>query len=846
MPSIGETAGKAAAFPPSAASHLREVGEDTVSPIALAVLPPWWGATPAPAPAPAGTLLARPPFDGTYYYPIAVEVLVTRELPNEVDYLTDESAILGPPDGVGLYAGREVDGVRFGNHADITLDFGMSFEAGWTIQVRHRNPNAPGVGVFDGRQTAYSTDGHVWYGVTAWTGDWGPTNVYTWTWDQPVPTDNYEVGAARFIRLGFGFWHGVGSGLDMVEGLIDSVRLSGTIASGSGFGAPIPDAQTLAPCDCPVGCNTHYQNWLNGAINTRTGNYYHSDQDISIPTLAGPLYFERSYNAQATDLYPSPLSPGWTHNYDMNLTFSDADTVVSKGCHGSLFRFTGNGSGPYAPAPGVWATLTRTQSAPYVYHLKGVDQSIYVFDSAGRLTEVRDPQDHRITLTYDGDERLIQVADAAPGSDRSLTLGYTDERVTSLTDHTGRSVHFGYTAGNLTTVTDTLDHVWTYVYSGTTPLLQEARDPEGRVVERTEYDGQGRAVRQWRDFPLGQTPPESQAVRIQYEGLYDTVVITDELGHVTLDWYTPRGTLVWQGSSAGASYRAYDANLNWTSTTDANGHATRYVFDGMAQPEQVTDALGNVTRMEYDGLNHLVSITNALTHTTRYVYEGNLLITTADALSGTVINTYDERGLLVRTVDHGVTTTYGYNGFGQRTVITDAAGLVTRYGYDDAGRLITATAANGLVTVNEYDDGDNLIRVTRNYTAAGGQNYLDVYNLVTEYEYDAAGRRAATTDTVGAVSRSEYDAGGRLARAAQNYLPGHPQNYQDTYNLVTEYGYDVAGRQAWVTDTLGHVTYTEYDELDRVKRTWQNYLPGYSQNWQDTYNLVTAYGYDAV
>jgi hypothetical protein len=41
------------------------------------------------------------------------------------------------------------------------------------------------------------------------------------------------------------------------------------------------------------------------------------------------------------------------------------------------------------------------------------------------------------------------------------------------------------------------------------------------------------------------------------------------------------------------------------------------------------------------------------------------------------------------------------------------------------------------------------------------------------------------------------------------------------------------GNQALVTNTLGNVTFTEYDELNRVARTWRNYLPGQPQNWQD-------------
>ena len=154
--------------------------------------------------------------------------------------------------------------------------------------------------------------------------------------------------------------------------------------------------------------------------------------------------------------------------------------------------------------------------------------------------------------------------------------------------------------------------------------------------------------------------------------------------------------------------------------------------------------------------------------------------------------------------------------------------------------------------MNEYDDGDNLVRVTRNYTTAGAQNYLGLYNQITTYAYSAAGlwgqsRRAWMTDTQGLVTRSEYDAAGRLVRSTRNYTTTTEQNHLNTYNLVTAYGYDEVGNQEYVTDTLGHVTYTEYDELDRVERTWQNYTTTTTaQNYLNTYNLLTEYGYDTV
>ncbi len=653
-------------------------------------------------------------------------------------------------------------------------------------------------------------------------------------------------------------WAGAGVKTVNLSGYAAPYRLTIYMYSGCNGGVAIDNVQFInthifpadqvhAPCDCPVGCSTQTTNWVGGPINTRSGNYHYSREDISIVALGGPLRFERSYNSLETGLYTMPLGTGWTHNYDMDLTFpgdpgGEANTVIVKGCHGSRFRFADNGDGTYTAYPGVWATFTRTVGISPTYYLRGVDQSTYIFTATGQLVEVRDPQGNPIRLMYSGG-RLARVQDATGA--RFLAFVYDVQgRLTEVRDPISRTVRYGYDpAGDLTVVTDTRGLAWTLVYTGA-HLLYEIRDPLNRIVERTAYDAQGRAVRQW-DGMLG------QPLQIGY-GVDGSTVITDPLGHVSIDGYYGYGVLIAQQTSAGHTRRAYDAYFNWRATTDANGHTTGYTFNRMGQPEVITDALGGVTRMAYDGNGNLTMMTDAMGRTTRYTYDArNNLIAQTDAAGNTTRYAYDDYGHVISTTDPlGHTTRYGYDEFGQRVVVTDALGNVTTYGYDPAGRLITTSTGVQLnaptLSVNAYDAADNLVRVIRNYLPGYPQNWQDTYNLVTEYEYDAAGRQVAMTDTLGTVTRSEYDAGGRLIRSIRNFLPGYPQNYQNTYNLVTEYGYDEAGRQVLVTDTLGTVTYTEYDELNRVKRVWRNVLPGYPQNYQNTYNLVTEYGYEAV
>ncbi|MFP4395115.1 MAG: PKD domain-containing protein, partial [Anaerolineales bacterium] len=100
------------------------------------------------------------------------------------------------------------------------------------------------------------------------------------------------------------------------------------------------------------------------------------------------------------------------------------------------------------------------------------------------------------------------------------------------------------------------------------------------------------------------------------------------------------------------------------------------------------------------------------------------------------------------------------------------------------------------------------------------------------------------TDTLGHVTYTEYDELNRVKRTWRNYLPGYPQNHQETYNLVTTYGYNPVGNQTHVTDTLGHVTYTEYDALNRPITVTTNYVDGIFDPARPDEDIIQVTVYD--
>lgn len=389
--------------------------------------------------------------------------------------------------------------------------------------------------------------------------------------------------------------------------LLDNVKLA------SGF----------EECECPFCSEADKQHSVGGPINTYSGRYVYETTDISIPTLGQPLRLERIYNSQRvtnTAVYSQPLGYGWTHNYDVRLIFPDdpigqAGTIFVKAPRGSRLRFVqrpvvigGELAFSYEPAPGIHASMTRTEivTNTFVYTVTASNQETFVFDDSGYLATHIDPKGNETTLTYTGTNTLARVT--APGGQRWLDFGYDDAghggRLTSVTDHTGRRVGYGYDGdNNLIVVTDTLTQEWTYVYSGTTHLLHEVREPSPgeQVIERTFYDERGWAVRQ--EDGLGHL-----VVEIAYPSSYSRVIT--EAGKVVTDTYNAQN--LWTGQmAAGGNSQTYtfDANWNRDGFVDANGNSTYYEYGGDCgcHPTVITDALGSQTTMTYDGNNNLRS-----------------------------------------------------------------------------------------------------------------------------------------------------------------------------------------------------------------------------------------------
>jgi len=596
--------------------------------------------------------------------------------------------------------------------------------------------------------------------------------------------------------------------------------------------------------NCNLGCGESANNGIGGPINTRTGGYDYHVTDISIPSAAGEISFERTYSSLGTALYSTNLGYGWTHNHDLYLTFGDYDAstgirkVTLKGNTANLYDFfQAAGSTTLNPYNGIFASLTQGET---YFTLIDKAQNEYDFDlTSGKLISHTNSNGKKLLYMYDTEGRLTKVSDQ--GGQRYLSFNYfgNETRIASVTDHTGRLITYTYDENDdLVSATDLLGESWTYQYDDWHHITR-VTDPDGKIVERTEYESNtanARAVRQY-------DGAGNLVVSLTYNS-NGTTTLTDALGNSSTDYYNYRNTRNKDVDPNGAqTSKTYDFNFRPTIITDTSGDTTNLVWSANgANLTRVVDGEGNQTDIIYDALNNATSVIDPLNYQTTYEYDRTLLAKVVDATQGETSYTYTAEGYLESVTDgEGVTTSYGYDSLGQRTSMTDELQNAWEYTYDDLGRLVNQIDPLERVTHNEYDAAGRLTRATRNYDPNRAKNADNEWNIVTEYEYDAAGNQTLVRDTLDRETQYEYDDAGRLIKTIDPEL----------HETVSEY--DEAGRLSVTIDALQHHTYYFYDKAGRLKET-KNELDGTTStaynldgtvaNTTDELSRTTYYTYD--
>lgn len=668
-------------------------------------------------------------------------------------------------------------------------------------------------------------------------------------------------------------------------------------------------------------------------VNLVTGAYTYRHQDLSVGSSAYPysLSFIRSYDSASAQagVNSSALGNGWMHNFDMT-AFTDSDgfevlaenspisgaagiaaiyvlqdilnlqtsnakpadrlviaaqierwladqalgNIVAVTLPGSIERFVllpnSGASNVYIPPLGSSSQLSIVPSGGYSYRQKTGESVAFNAASAtasGRAVSWSSPSGATVSLSYNSDGKLASVAN--PATLRTLNLHYTNQKLTSVDDGTGRAISFEYDSQpNLISFSDPLQQTTRFCYDARSQMTQifYPANP-GVPFVTTSYDSSGRASRQ--------VDAAGNVGTLFFAGARSEV--DDPTGTARVSYFSARGRTLASidglGSAdinAGAGSKttyAYDGRERLTLVTAPEGGTTAYSYSAdfndnilkiTRTPKPGSPLAAQITTFDYNPVyNKPVNVTDPLGLVTSMTYDekGNLIASIADAGSSTHFNAratfgYSNIGQILNSVDPlGVLTQFSYDGAGNQisivrdagsgrlnqrisfeynargdqTFITDSRGNVTGNSYDAARRLTATTAPNGLKTSLTYDANDQLIQTQQSannavlrststtYTLTGQPaTATDANSNTTRFSYDSAVRLSSVTDAMGRTTKYGYDSLGRQTSISNPAIQGAP---------LLQKSYTLDGLPASLTDANNHATSFAYDGLDRLATT---------------------------
>jgi RHS repeat-associated protein len=428
------------------------------------------------------------------------------------------------------------------------------------------------------------------------------------------------------------------------------------------------------------------------------------------------------------------------------------------------------------------------------------------YDAEGNLTSLTNYRGKTTLFTYENANLLKTVK--YPGA--STTLSYTRDklgRVTKLLNNRGNDVNsvydkdgrlvekrYGSTlfasyvydgVGNQTAVTDA---------GGTTAYTYNTRNeltgityPDGKQVSFS-YDPMGN---------LAQVVyPDGTTVKYTYDSLNRTAPPSSLGPNPDIQPETPNRVIcaTWQGGSVGLSY---DAAARLTRLSRTNGTISDYTYDARGKTTSLVHLTGSnvLARLvcAYDAAGNCIGENNqgvldppvptplasatyndgdqlAAWNGKPYTYDADGNLVTVGSNEQTA--SYDAENRLLSLTRAGATTTFTYNGNGDR-VSALSGGKTTRYYYDYQGRLLCEADGSGTITANNIYAGSRLVG---RGTSASGYHY---------YHADRLGSTLVLTDAAGnATVRYGYAPYG--AKSVQGSEVGNPFTFVGAHGVMDE------------------------------------------------------------
>lgn len=612
-------------------------------------------------------------------------------------------------------------------------------------------------------------------------------------------------------------------------------------------------------------------------VNMLTGNMYHPETDISIPTKGLPFMFQRYYNSR--EVIDGPLGYGWTHSFNHTLEFRDAEgngdvthLVWTNGTGAKKFIAvdTNNqfevGEGNFFTVSSETVQAERVCSCPPgvicgpcppnpIYYtaqkitITERDGSLFEFEPfeknnghKGKLVKISDKFNHSISLSYTIDFRLL--ISAVDDDGRKIQFNYDknqiDNRIRSI-DLTWANTHYEYkydAEGNLTEFY--------------TPLAIRGDIEPHRYEYYSDTDGQNH---------------NHLLKSFEYSNGYK----------MTFEYYVNGKTFRHYNNDNETITFTYNDYIRESTSVDELGHVRKYYFNEKGLPVKTVEADGSKTVYKYDDVNDetlRTSHINPMGYETKTEYDIDGNVTKQIMPSGSFIEKshFNSFGMPKRIKNaNGDITLIKYSSDGKATdkvvfksgqgssinadtfnPVSYASSILSwsAFDYSTSGKLIRTRSVKDFTNRNSgpyaeynYVDTENNINdvnmvSTTYYGDLDGDGVIDASEKYGPYEtaydelskplesfsgakypvsirYDENGRVIESTDGVGNQRQFAYDPSGLpVGQSLVDVVDGVP-----TILDQSSAGYNNVGRRISSSSITGATSAYEYNARGQVIKT---------------------------
>ncbi len=278
----------------------------------------------------------------------------------------------------------------------------------------------------------------------------------------------------------------------------------------------------------------------------------------------------------------------------------------------------------YKDEDGLELTLTDTGSGTRKYCIADKDGNHTYFDTQGRLSVIENNQATKSTISvaYNADGRLSAVTD---GAGRVYAFTYANGLLSRISYRgTGSReltyVSFGYSNNRLTTVTDADGKSVTYTYDGNS-LMRTASDIDGYKLTYT-YNTVSETWQPYRVLTVEEADGTTQGGKLTFAYGHNQTTITDHNGNQSILQFNDFGNLTCiqddEGKAQFAEY-AFHTDDQKNSNTDPTAKGNQLRVSSDLQHTTASLITGGAMRSKADwytvGLLTKMSITTASSKT---------------------------------------------------------------------------------------------------------------------------------------------------------------------------------------------------------------------------------------